>query len=303
MQWAAGKLLGQDWVSDNQELHGQAQAKLEALAGRLARDKRHAEADQLRATLQKLRERDLVVKISWEAGDSGPADLELEVKEPNGSLCSSQLRQTPGGGTLLGNDLASLTRASYVAAQAFSGDYQVAVKRLWGTPLGGKFRLEIIRHQGTPQEERQVETVRIDQKHTFKVQLKDGRRTTLAVVPSVESQSQQKAERVQLTNPYKLLRDIADSEYGGQSSPMSGGFGTSAAARPATAAQAQANQSDRLAYQMAMTTMTGVGLTARATVSEDQQSLRVSVIPNFQGLSSSSGRPVVDLPLIPGASR
>jgi hypothetical protein len=70
-----------------------------------------------------------------------------------------------------------------------------------------------------------------------------------------------------------------------------------------TTGQLQAKQSDRLAYQMAMTTMGGVGLTAHATVSEDQQSMRVSVVPNFQGLANSNGRPVVDLPLIPGASR
>ena len=83
-------------------------------------------------------------------------------------------------GTLIGNGLSKedLTRVSYVAAQAFSGEFHITVRRLWGQPLGGKARLEIVQHQGTPKESRQIETVQVDGKAaTFKLTLADGRRT------------------------------------------------------------------------------------------------------------------------------
>ena len=126
--------------------------------------------------------RDLIINRSWEPGRSGPADLALEVKEPSGSVCSWEYRQSPGGGTWTGDLLADKTRSSYTAAQAFSGTYEVTIRRIWGEPLGGNARLTIIQHQGTPQESRRLETIKVDNKVTLKVTLKDGRRTELAVV-------------------------------------------------------------------------------------------------------------------------
>src|SRR5207237_6979219 len=130
------------------------------------------------------------------AGASGPADLEMEIKEPGGSVCSSRLKMSPGGGTLVGNGLSKddLTRVSYVAAQAFSGEFQISVRRLWGQPLGGKVRLEIVQHQGTAKESRRIETLRVDGAAAYlTVKLADGRRTTVAVLPppaALEKQAQ-----------------------------------------------------------------------------------------------------------------
>ena len=53
---------------------------------------------------------------------------------------------------MLGNDLRSPTKVNYVAAKAFSGEYTVNIQRVWGQPLGSKARLEIIQHQGTPED-------------------------------------------------------------------------------------------------------------------------------------------------------
>ena len=66
-------------------------------------------------------------------------------------MCSALNRQTVNGGTLLADSLANLTSETYVAPQAFSGQYRVSVERVWGKPLGGKAQLKIIRHQGTPE--------------------------------------------------------------------------------------------------------------------------------------------------------
>jgi tetratricopeptide (TPR) repeat protein len=304
MAWAAGHLLGRDWAGDNDGLHHQAQAKLEALAGTLTRQSRQAEADQLLALLEKMRQRDLVIRFSWEAGDSGPAEFELEVKEPGGSLCSSQLRQTPGGGTLLGGTLKQLTRTSYVAAQAYSGDYEVNLRRLWGQPLGGKVRVEVIQHQGTPEESRHLETLRIGQKHTFHVALTGGRRTAPAAVPppGAAEQAEAAVKPQSSMRILRVLRDIAESDFSAFArGGIQGGFGAPMGSRAQPAVASSAKQSDRLAFQTAISSLGGVNLTTRTTVSADQRTMRVSLIPSFQQVGSSSTA-VIDLPLIPGGT-
>ena len=62
-------------------------------------------------------------------------NLELEVKEPVGSVCSIRQKQTPGGGILAGGTLAEPNRIAYLAAQAFPGDYEITVRRVWGSNL------------------------------------------------------------------------------------------------------------------------------------------------------------------------
>ncbi|MFN4262011.1 MAG: hypothetical protein ACK4RK_22270, partial [Gemmataceae bacterium] len=138
-----------------------------------------AEAQKLRDAAKQVQQRDLVIALKWE----GEADLDLKVKEPVGTVCSPLQRQTPGGGTFQGDTLMERRRETYVAAQAFSGDYEVTVERIWGRPLGGKATLEIIRHQGSPQETRERHTIVLDQRHQLAISFANGRRTALASVP------------------------------------------------------------------------------------------------------------------------
>jgi CheY-like chemotaxis protein len=74
------------------------------------------------------------------------------VTEPNGSVCSWLNRQTVGGGVLIGDTLGEVGGETYVAAQAFPGTYKVTVEQVWSRPLGGKAKVEVIRHQGTAKE-------------------------------------------------------------------------------------------------------------------------------------------------------
>src|SRR5262249_41952379 len=110
MEWAAGTLLRQDWPTNGETLHAQASARLSTLARRLEGGTRKPEADRLRDTAARLRERDLVLVLTWQ----GDADLDLEVREPIGTTCSCLQRQTPGGGILLGDTIAEGQRESYV---------------------------------------------------------------------------------------------------------------------------------------------------------------------------------------------
>ena len=125
-------------------------------------------------------QRDLVIQLKWQ----GEADLDIEVKEPVGTLCSFLQRQSPGGGVLLGDRVGDAPQESYVAAKAFSGDYQITVRRVWGRPLGGKAVVEITQHQGTPEETHRRETVVFDRIHMMNISLADGRRTSAEFVPS-----------------------------------------------------------------------------------------------------------------------
>src|SRR5262249_55560756 len=131
----------------NDQLHSQAVEEVKALSRSLEGGDSKDAVAKLLAAVTKQRQRDLVIRLSWD----GDTDLDLKVKEPNGSVCSCLNRQTIGGGTLVGDTLAAKSEV-YYAAQAFTGEYEVTVDRVWGQPVGGKCKLEVIQHQGTPQQ-------------------------------------------------------------------------------------------------------------------------------------------------------
>ena len=148
MEWAAGNLLRQDWPYNNKELQARARQKLESLARTLDNSNRKDESQRLLQAVQGRQQRDLVVKLSWQ----GEADLDLKVQEPSGSVCSALNRQTVGGGILIGDSLSDMTTETYLAAEAFSGEYQVAIERVWGKPLGNRAQIKVIRHPGHRQQ-------------------------------------------------------------------------------------------------------------------------------------------------------
>jgi hypothetical protein len=302
LEWAAGNLVRKDWLLDNAQLQGMAQAKLDALA-KVAKDARLKGAvDRARQRVERLRVRDLVILLTWSPGESGPADLDLEVKEPTGSLCSCLQRLTPGGGMLLGDTLTEQNRETYIAAEGFSGEYQVTVRRIWGRPLGSKAKLVVITHQGTPEEERHEEVIRFDRTHTLKLKLTKGRRTTVAQIPpnaAYRRPEEKKAEPGRDSNILVKLRNLADPEFN-NTSTVSDVRPTGTAAGPLNQNQMEqvAFQSSVMAYGSA-----GIDLTAQAVVSADRRYVRLSVSPVFQTLGRSGSGLLVNIPLIPGGGK
>ncbi len=301
MQWAAGTLLRQDWPVDNQELHLKAIGKLKELAQSLERSNRKAEAEQMLQTVNRLNERDMVIQLTWQ----GEADLDLEVKEPIGTVCSFLQRQTPGGGTLLGDNLSDMTRETYVAPKAFSGEYHVTFRRIWGRPLGGKATLEIIQHQGTPRQTTRRETIVFDRKHSLAFSLDEGRRTAAEYVPPVASkrakikQQQASSDRV-LTK----LRAKADPEFsGGESTGIRGklaSLGVPLTAPPTKTPEH--SSSNQVVYQtkVASGLPNSADLTAQLTVVGDQGSI-LKLSPVFQSVPKAQATPALTNPLIPGS--
>jgi tetratricopeptide (TPR) repeat protein len=300
MEWAVGQLLSQDWPVDNQSLHQRAQSRLESLAKLLATEDRQSEVKRLKAALEKVRERDLVVKLTWENG-SDRADLDLVVKEPGGSVCSLEARQTPGGGILIGNTLSEMNRASYVAAQAFSGEYEITVHRNWGQPLGNRARLEIIQHYGTARESRHLAVLSLDQRQIVKVVLSQGRRTTLATVPPPAAQRAEATDAGHSKSVYDKLRELVNPDYAGSKVIRAGAY-TPGATLPSLPDQGMRKQPEHRVFQTAIPSQggSGVNLAAQARLSADQRYLRLSVNPVFQ--TANGQGPSVNLPLIPGGA-
>ena len=294
MEWAAGKLVAQDWPVDNPALQKQATDRVGALANVLNRETRGTEAERLKAALQTLTQRDVVVNMTWETAAGETAGVELEVKEPTGSVCSIRQKQTPGGGILTGGALNEPNRISYLAAQAFSGDYEITVRRVWGQTIGSRARLEIIQHLGTPQETRRLEIVRLDQKGTVKLSLSAGRRVELASVPAVELQKRSEAaEETRPQTAVEKLRGLAFPDFSGASGSR-GSVGATGAARP-TSVAAMAARSD--ASQQSAVRGSAVQMTGQVRMSE-KNGLEAVIRPHFQTFGAS--RSSLNLPGIPG---
>jgi hypothetical protein len=308
MAWAAGNLLKQEWPVQNEDLHSRARKKLDDLTRELARENRQTDAQKLQAALGQAGRRDLVATLTWQ----GEADLDLRVKEPvTGSVCSFAERQTAGGGVLVGDvipvgEVVKSWRESYVAGQAFSGDYEISVGRTWGRPVGGKAILEVVRHQGTALEARERYSLNLDQAQTIiRINLKDGRRTALADLPSPAAQPLPEAE--ESTNPsgdvLAKLRSMTDPMFSGNlvTSGFRGGV-RSSGNELAGASTSTAAQPDQRAVHAKMSSFVGgaMDVVARTTVNRGQSEIRVRMNPVF--MNRTGARPTLTNAMVPGGN-
>ena len=196
-----------------------------------------------------------------------------------------------------------------MAAEGFSGEYEVTVRRIWGKPLGSKAKLVIIKHQGTPDETRQEVVIRLDKKHTVKVDLADGRRQKLAEVPPPGAYKRPEAKEPQAQTSQILvkLRNLADPEYTGVESGTRGGMGSlggSSVPAPAPKSMAGSSPGDQ-SYQARVSPLgfNSVDLTAQAVVSGDRRYVRLSVNANFLSIPGLGLQPPTgSIPGIPGGA-
>ncbi len=184
VRWAAMELLRRDWPIQCAELHATAQRTLEDLAEALRKEGRAPDAEALALPAAQIQRRDLVIRLLW----TGNADLDLEISEPSGSTCSLTQRVTANGGSLQADFDAEHQTEIYSVAEGYSGEYRVTVKPRWGKPVAGKAVVEIITHQGTPNEQIRREMITVAREPvTLTVQLRDGRRQQPAPVAPLEA--------------------------------------------------------------------------------------------------------------------
>jgi hypothetical protein len=171
---AIESLLSLGWPGVDEQVRRGAREQVEKLAKALREDGRAAEADALLARLPSALARDVYVRLSWEGKD----DLDLLVDEPLG--VTAQLFKTPRtifGGAIVTNGYGSHPEEVYVAPRAFDGTYTVRVEPIFRPDSPAKeAQLEIVTHEGTPEEKRERHTINLDNPKPVKFKLDGGRR-------------------------------------------------------------------------------------------------------------------------------
>jgi hypothetical protein len=267
-------------------------------------------AASLREVTSAQRRRDIVIRLSWQ----GEADLDLKVEEPTGSVCTWLNRQTVGGGTLIGDtvgDGRTLSSGSseppsptetYVATEAFSGVYKVTVDRIWGRPQGNKARIDVIFHQGTPQEIARPITVELSQSTTVTVKLDEGRRTEAAFVPPPSAfEKSETPEEPEAPSVMRKLRTLTETGSTVVDGGMKANAGAGSAAPTRRPAPPKGN-TDEIVYQtkVAPFVVGSSDVTAQAIISADRRYVRLSLSALSSGIGGMRNQPIIQNPLIPG---
>ncbi|GAC1471320.1 MAG: hypothetical protein NVSMB9_17350 [Isosphaeraceae bacterium] len=175
---AITRLLSLGWPGLDDIVRRQARTQAETLARSLREDARTEEADALLALLPDAEARDLFIRLTW-IGDAG---LDLAVEEPLGATARVLTPRTVFGGSIVKDGYGSHPEEVYVCPRAFDGVYSVRVETAYNNPEKPALeaRLEIITHEGTAEEHKEVQTVTIPREGKpsapIKVTLKGGRR-------------------------------------------------------------------------------------------------------------------------------
>jgi hypothetical protein len=294
--WMADKLLSQDWTTDTgnfQDYHFRAREHLIQLVAKLKDQKKDGDAKKVQEMLDNSGRRDLIIQLLW----SGESDLDLKVREPVGSTCSSLNKQTSGGGILLCDDFTQKVdnrSETYTAAQAFDGIYQVSVNRVWGRSLGERATIKVIRNQGTPDQTIEIHTLDLKKQTSMTIALEGGRRHNLAAVLPMGTATNSMLNPKRETEVMDKLRAMT-SGVSVASSGMTGGTGHAGTMgdpeRPLM----------EMAVQSSVSSMVpgGMEMQKETTVFKDH-TMSVKMLPVFQSVGTS-GQTKLKLDFIPGA--
>ena len=301
--WAAGNLLTRDWTTDSAEYHLRAREFLKDQAAKLTAQNKIDEASKVQALLDGENHRDLVIQLLW----SGHGDLDLKVREPIGTVCTSLSKQTTSGGIL---DCDNFTQKednrseTYMASEAFSGNYEVSVDRVWGWPLGNKAMIKVTRHQGTPDQTVEIHTLNFSKdgpSPKLLLVLEGGRRKSLALVPSPGApvDSMRKPERE------KEVMDKLRAMTNGTSRPMTGMEGGVGSAGKPIGGRVENSDSPllELSMQTSVTSVApgGMEMQQQTVISKDGRKLQVRMAPVYQTAGATSKQAKLKLDVIPGS--
>jgi hypothetical protein len=148
------RLLSLGWPGMDERVRAEADNQVQALSTSLRELGNVKAADELKRNLEESQARDLFVRLTWD----GHADLDLSVKEPLGVTASYQTPRTVFGGALVQNGYGNHPEEIYVCPRSFDGDYEISVSSIWtnaSKPVT-RLTLEVIAHEGTPAERKQV---------------------------------------------------------------------------------------------------------------------------------------------------
>jgi tetratricopeptide (TPR) repeat protein len=272
IQWATVGVLKQAWPSSELGIEKAANRLAFGTLAKLEKEGHQSEAEDYRTRLNEALRRDCVVKVSW----TGNADVDIEVQEPSGSVCSLADPRSLAGGVNLGDAYASgndspVMSESYVCPEGFAGKYRVRIHRVWGEVAAGKVTVDVYRHFGSDEAEHERQQIDLKEQDAMVVfELDTGRRAE----PLEEAQLAGAIERQQQVSQAVLAQQIEsgnDPSIIAQSELLRrrralGGIGLGGA----------------VGYQPILTVLpTGAQMIAQGVISADRRYVRISVGPTF----------------------
>lgn len=149
--WSRLGVLRYVWGLNHEIDHREARAVLQEIVEGIEDSQQR---QQLEQQIRVASLRDLRIRIEW----VGDADLDLMVTEPNGQTCSFKNGLTTNGGMLIQQSDGGRRRQveEYVCVEALAGEYAVRIRNLFGRLITGRVRVTVIRHEGSPDEQKQA---------------------------------------------------------------------------------------------------------------------------------------------------
>lgn len=171
---AVERLYALGWPGVDEIWRQEARRKVEALADRLREDGRSDQAQALLDRLARAEPRDLFLRLTW----SGDAGLDLAVEEPLGATIDPLNPRSVFGGAIVKSGRGKHPESVYTCPLGFDGDYKIQIQTLYNNPKkpAHDVTLEILTHEGTPQEERETKKLTLPLKEPLIVHLEGGRR-------------------------------------------------------------------------------------------------------------------------------
>ena len=143
LMWSTVGILSQAWPKHRQVVRRAVLAS-KALQQDLAKSGKNEMLREYAKQVEEALYRDCIVKIAW----TGDGDLDSYIQEPGGTVCSRYNPRTTAGGVLMGDEFTNSekqgeTAEYYVLPKGFAGDYQIAIKKVWGKIAGNKATVTI----------------------------------------------------------------------------------------------------------------------------------------------------------------
>ncbi len=206
---AVERLFALGWPDVDEVWRTEARRLVEDMVKVLQEDGRETEAQTLLDRLKAAEPRDLFLRLTW----LGDADLDLIVEEPLGATAKVLTPRTVFGGAIVKNGYGKHPEEIYVCPLGFDGAYKVRLGEIYNNAKdpARNITLEIITHEGTPQEHKETRTLSLKDKEPTVVTLKDGRRKTVLpyqgpLRPSPDETDERAAEPAESPSSPGLIR-------------------------------------------------------------------------------------------------
>lgn len=262
--WSALNILKTAWEPNQQSLRQDAEVALQDIRSTWRQAGKYWDLAALETAWQAAQRTDLKLYLSW----SGAGDLDLEITEPGGTICTRIQTHTTGGGIYRhdgAGPMATNCYDEYVCPLAWSGEYRVRIVHSWGNIVGKRATLKVVRSHGKSDEISDTLPIQISAEGTeIRLTVPTGRRDMAASLrPATPLQAAPRSNRI------TVLQQLQAG--GGQ--PFNVG------ATPNVGPGA-------VGYQPVIQFINeGVTMSAQAVISGDRRYVRITTSPVFSNIT------------------